>query len=286
MLISHNDLLILFGMPGLLFAAWAITLTLRVFTAKRASTAIYQTCEGGLSLVGQVYYAQVIEDNSKRKRTLHTVVNSIMTRVGHLNLIGDTGWILATLIDFKQSIVPRDKQVEQQLDECFHLLERRGKVGRHIVSMLDVEKVNKLGIYPFIDRYFTKVMQKDIPHLDVECNQPHRRFPHHIEEDIAITCMALLTHAAYNRIPTTLSFYLMYSQNLITLHLVDDDEDTATNLDLYHLPKENWPPCYRMADTLADLYNGYMTIDPTYTTGQHIEIKLALPSGNDGLPQV
>ncbi|MGB3180498.1 MAG: hypothetical protein WBB45_03865 [Cyclobacteriaceae bacterium] len=71
--------------------------------------------------------------------------------------------------------------MQRLFEECFLLLDRRGKVCRHMLAMLQAEKVAGTGIFPYIQQHFTRLVKDELPDVEIQCNMHHRRFPAEVE---------------------------------------------------------------------------------------------------------
>ncbi|MGB3183899.1 MAG: hypothetical protein WBB45_21075 [Cyclobacteriaceae bacterium] len=272
----EHELIYIVGMPLTLFVIWCAEMVYRGIWMRRATDHIYTTCQRSTEIVDRLQYVQEADPEIVRQRALHSLLSTFTGRPAKTELITETDHLLKLLIDLQESLPRSTPEVDALFDDCFHLIDRRGRVCQHILSMLHTERVADIGVFPYIQRNFISLVGDTIPHLEIECNMPNRRFTAHAEDDLVVALMALLTHAIYNRTPSSLHFYLVYAGSNVTLHMMDDDRHSETNLDLYNMAKEEWPPCYQIAHLTADMYKGYMIIDPTYTKGLHLELKLVL----------
>ncbi|MGB3179877.1 MAG: hypothetical protein WBB45_00700 [Cyclobacteriaceae bacterium] len=274
-LYDNTDLLIVISISGFILT-YAITYLCR-------SWALVYTSDSYMSVLQRIVRSQILIQTASRIYTQAdkkqksyfegTVILSELTDTQLVDTYNDLQNKLSVLY-YMPDI--QDSRAKKYVDELNRIALRSTQASRIIRDCLDRALLKHQGIYSVIEQNFREFAEGDFRFFDIECNQPGRRFATEVEYDVLIIAMLLLAESTFMRTPTSISFYLCYTQNKITLHHLDND-DSESNLNLHVTPREDWPSCYALAASIAESYNGHLLIDPTVTRGLSVEVVFSLP---------
>lgn len=167
-----------------------------------------------------------------------------------------------------------DTAETQPMEEIRTVFKRMDSVLRTLDEMLRYSRVEKEGIFIALKTIFQDDLGDPNLRVEVNCNEPGRRFNAEFERQIAEGCMLLLIEMSYNRTGTNIIMDIAYKDGEIVIDIYDDDE-SYTNVDLLLQPPTTWPFNFLFVRMIVKKYlKGKFTGPLNYHSGLHLQARI------------
>jgi hypothetical protein len=167
-----------------------------------------------------------------------------------------------------------DTEDLQPMEEIRTVFKRLDSVMGTLDELLCYSLVEQKGIFISLRTIFQDNLDSPDLRVEVNCNEPHRRFIPEFEKQIAEGCMLLLIEMSYNRTGTNIIMDLMYRDRELIIDIYDDDE-SYTNVDLLLQPPTTWPFNFLFVRMIVKKYlKGKFTGPLNYHEGLHLQARI------------
>ncbi|MFA0961850.1 hypothetical protein AB9P05_08575 [Roseivirga sp. BDSF3-8] len=212
---------------------------------------------------------------SAKKRRLNSLTRSFVAEVVQQQLVYKYYAMQDDVLAITQKVGNRYPDSLRYLEDLIRFTVRNGLASDMIRDCLKGKGLSEKSLYFVIKENFSQLAEDEFSFLEIECNQPGRRFNKYFEQDMFTISLLLLVESTFMRTPTSICYYLCYTSGQVRLHILDND-DSETGLDL-QVKKDKWPENYKAVHNIASHYQGYLSMDPTVTKGVSIEVNIPIP---------